>query len=188
MLQKENTREALEKLHVLLIEVKKELPEKPHEAPKARVEEADLLGLVGLGEEEVKGETVEEKGKTEEDQEEKLRETIYGVFPRENDLEGQFKLASKELSRIHLLRQDYRQAYKLLKACMQRYPDDVHMNYRMGRLCLEVGRKREVGRRISNCFRRGGTSRKCINSWRSASKRSALLPNFSFCCSTRSRL
>ena len=59
-----------------------------------------------------------------------------------------------EIARIHQRQQDYRNAYttmvKLVKVRiklshgLQKYPNNPHILSRMGRLCLEAGRKQEA--------------------------------------------
>ena len=69
---------------------------------------------------------------------------MFGLFPRINDTRSRFIMVSLEIFRLHARHNDVRNAYATLSKVNQRYPDNPMLISRLGRYCLEIGRKPEA--------------------------------------------
>ncbi|CDW76455.1 UNKNOWN [Stylonychia lemnae] len=85
----------------------------------------------------------------------KEQNELFGLFPPKDKYEAKYIMLIYEITRIHQRQQDYRNAYiviqklvkvksKQLKLILQKYPLNPYILSRMGRLCLEIGRKTEA--------------------------------------------
>ena len=66
---------------------------------------------------------------------------LFGLFPPKDSLDAKYIMVSFELCRIHQRQSDFRNAYMTMQKLIKRYPSNPYIQSRMGRLCLEAGRK-----------------------------------------------
>ena len=69
---------------------------------------------------------------------------LFGMFPPREAFDSKIIMASFEIVRVHQRQQDYRNAYFSMNKITKRYPKNPYVLSRMGRLCLESGRKQEA--------------------------------------------
>jgi hypothetical protein len=63
------------------------------------------------------------------------------LFPPKEDIEAKIIMTTFEITRIHQRQQDYRNAYTTLSKLAKKYSHNPYVLSKMGRLCLETGRK-----------------------------------------------
>jgi len=69
---------------------------------------------------------------------------VFGMFPAKTDYAGKYIMLAHEVCRVHTRLGDYRNAFKIMKKCKTMFPSNPYVLSKMGRLCLEVGKKKEA--------------------------------------------
>ena len=72
------------------------------------------------------------------------KEELFGLFPRKTDARSRHIMVAMEIFRVHHRHLDIRNAYTTLKRLTERYPNMPMLISRLGRFCLEIGRKVEA--------------------------------------------
>ena len=71
----------------------------------------------------------------------KEKDELLGLFPPREQYDSKIIMVSFELARVHSRQQDYRNAYRVMEKLARVYNHNPWVLSRMGRLCLETGRK-----------------------------------------------
>ena len=74
----------------------------------------------------------------------KQQEQLFGLFPKQGDYRAKYMLVTFEIFRIHQRAQDYRNAYVTLTRLNEKCPRNVEIISRLGRFCLEIGKRVEA--------------------------------------------
>eukprot|EP00347_Sterkiella_histriomuscorum_P001642 403371239 len=69
---------------------------------------------------------------------------MFGLFPAKDNLDSRYIMIIFEITRIHQRQSDFRNAYMTMSKLIKKYTLNPYILSRMGRLCLEIGRKQEA--------------------------------------------
>lgn len=72
------------------------------------------------------------------------KEELFGLFPSKNDRRCKYMMICLEISRIHHRAQDFRNTYNVLSRLNEKCPNNPMIISKLGRFCLEIGRKLEA--------------------------------------------
>ena len=120
-----NTRDALSQLYAILRDLEKQ---KGQPSGLTKTEEKEDNEIKAQAKRIIKRESHE----------------LFGLFPPKEDIEAKIIMTTFEITRIHQRQQDYRNAYTTLSKLAKKYSHNSYVLARMGRLCLEAGRKQEA--------------------------------------------
>eukprot|EP00356_Strombidium_inclinatum_P011090 CAMPEP_0170497734 /NCGR_PEP_ID=MMETSP0208-20121228/25617_1 /TAXON_ID=197538 /ORGANISM="Strombidium inclinatum, Strain S3" /LENGTH=340 /DNA_ID=CAMNT_0010774647 /DNA_START=249 /DNA_END=1268 /DNA_ORIENTATION=+ len=70
--------------------------------------------------------------------------SLFGIFPPREDYKSQYMMVVFEIFRVLSRHQDFRNAYKVLTDLNSAIPSNPYIISRLGRFCLETGRRAEA--------------------------------------------